>query len=160
MSKPDKKVARETQTINVFFEHNQFLPLLYGERDAHLKRLEQALNVELVARGNMLSITGNKRDIGKPTLEKPMGSGPYVLAEFSPGRSITYQRNPDYWATGEGFAVGQNNFDQVKYEFFLDTTAQFEGFKGDEFDWWDENLALRVEVRAGAGGVPASARHR
>ncbi|MBK8085909.1 MAG: ABC transporter substrate-binding protein [Devosia sp.] len=86
---------------------------------------------------------GNKRDISRPTLEKPMGSGPYVLAEFSPGRSITYQRNPDYWASNEGFAVGHNNFDQVKYELFLDTTAQFEGFKGDEFDWWDENLALR-----------------
>ena len=63
MSKPDKKVARETQTINVFFEHNKFLPLLYGQGDAHLDRLGQALNVELVARGNMLSITGNKRDI-------------------------------------------------------------------------------------------------
>ena len=53
MSKPDKKTVRETQTINVFFEHNQFLPLLYGERDAHLKRLETALGIELVARGNM-----------------------------------------------------------------------------------------------------------
>lgn len=61
MSKPDKKTVRETS--NVFFEHNQFLPLLYGEQDAHLKRLEQALNVELVSRGNMLSITGHKRDI-------------------------------------------------------------------------------------------------
>jgi len=40
MSKPDKKTARETQTINVFFEHNHYLPLLYGERDGHLKRLE------------------------------------------------------------------------------------------------------------------------
>ena len=64
MSKqPDKKVARETQTINVFFDNNQFLPILYGEQDAHLKRLETALSVELVARGNMLSITGHKRDI-------------------------------------------------------------------------------------------------
>ena len=63
MSKPDKKVARETQTINVFFEHNQYLPLLYGERDSQLQRIAQMLNVELVARGNMLSITGHKRDI-------------------------------------------------------------------------------------------------
>ena len=86
---------------------------------------------------------GAKRDIGKGTLELPMGSGPYELASFSPGRSITYQRDPNYWAMNEGFAVGQNNFDQIKYEFFLDTTAEFEGFKGDEFDWWDENLALR-----------------
>ncbi len=86
---------------------------------------------------------GVKRDISKPTLETPMGSGPYKLASFSAGSSITYQRDPDYWAQNEGFAVGQNNFDQIKYEFFLDTTAEFEGFKGDEFDWWDENLALR-----------------
>lgn len=86
---------------------------------------------------------GAKRDIRKPTLEAPMGSGPYKLATFSPGSSITYQRDPTYWAQSEGFAVGQNNFDQIKYEFFLDTTAEFEGFKGDEFDWWDENLALR-----------------
>ncbi len=63
MSKPDKKTVRETQSTNVFFEHNQFLPLLYGGQDAHLKRLEQALSVELVARGNMLSITGHKRDM-------------------------------------------------------------------------------------------------
>ena len=61
MSKPDKKTALES--TNVFFEHNQFLPLLYGQQDAHLKRLEQALQVELVARGNMLSISGQKRDI-------------------------------------------------------------------------------------------------
>ena len=63
MSKPDKKTIRDTQTINVFFEHNQFLPLLYGEQDGHLKLVERALNVELTARGNMLSITGHKRDI-------------------------------------------------------------------------------------------------
>lgn len=63
MSKPDKKTTRDTQTTNVFFDNNQFLPILYGERDAHLKRIEQALNVELVARGNMVSITGLKRDI-------------------------------------------------------------------------------------------------
>ncbi len=61
MSKPDKKIPRDT--TNIFFEHNQFLPLLYGERDAHLNRIQQALNVELISRGNMLSISGHKRDI-------------------------------------------------------------------------------------------------
>lgn len=61
MSKPDKKVARETS--NVFFEHNQHLPMLYGDHDSHLNQLASLLNVELVSRGNMLSITGHKRDI-------------------------------------------------------------------------------------------------
>lgn len=63
MAKPDKKTARDLQTVNVFFEHNQYLPLLYGDHDSHLERIAERLNVELVSRGNMLSITGLKRDI-------------------------------------------------------------------------------------------------
>jgi len=86
---------------------------------------------------------GKPRDIAHSTLEPPLGSGPYKLASFSPGASITYERDPNYWAVKEPFNLGQNNFQTVKYEYFRDTTAQFEGFKGDEFDWWDENLALR-----------------
>lgn len=61
MSKPDKKSAHETS--NVFFEHNQHLPLLYGDHDSHLQQLSRLLNVEMVSRGNMLSITGHRRDI-------------------------------------------------------------------------------------------------
>lgn len=86
---------------------------------------------------------GKPRDIAHSTLEPPMGSGPYKLASFSPGASITYERDPNYWGLKEPFNIGQNNFQEIKYEYFRDTTAEFEGFKGDEFDWWDENLALR-----------------
>lgn len=86
---------------------------------------------------------GKPRDIAHSTLEPPMGSGPYKLASFSPGASITYERDPNYWGLKEPFNLGQNNFQEIKYEYFRDTTAEFEGFKGDEFDWWDENLALR-----------------
>lgn len=86
---------------------------------------------------------GKPRDIGRSTLEPPMGSGPYKLASFSPGTSITYERDPNYWGLKEPFNIGQNNFQNIKYEYFRDTTAEFEGFKGDAFDWWDENLALR-----------------
>jgi phosphate starvation-inducible PhoH-like protein len=64
MSKPlDKKTAREVQSVNVFFDKNQYLPVLYGELDSHLKRLEELLNVELVSRGNMLTINGHRRDV-------------------------------------------------------------------------------------------------
>lgn len=86
---------------------------------------------------------GKTRDIGHSTLEPPLGSGPYKLAGFSAGASITYERDPNYWGLKEPFNVGQNNLGQIKYEYFRDTTAEFEGFKADAFDWWDENLALR-----------------
>lgn len=86
---------------------------------------------------------GKPRDIGRSTLEPPLGSGPYKLASFSAGVSITYERDPNYWGIKEPFNIGQNNFGQIKYEYYRDDTAEFEAFKADEFDWWDENVAIR-----------------
>src|SRR6478752_8841267 len=40
------------------FDDNLLLPLLYGERDQHLDRLERQLGVSLIPRGNRLSIAG------------------------------------------------------------------------------------------------------
>ena len=40
------------------FDDNGLLPLLYGEHDQNLARLEQLLGVSLVSRGNQISITG------------------------------------------------------------------------------------------------------
>ena len=34
----------------------------------------------------------------RTTLEPPLGSGPYRVAQVDPGRSIVYRRNPDWWA--------------------------------------------------------------
>ena len=87
--------------------------------------------------------SGKQRDIGASTLELPMGSGPYKMASFNAGSSITYQRDPNYWAAAEPTEVGTNNFDTIRYEYFRDTDVAFEGFKGDQFDWWLENRAKR-----------------
>lgn len=87
---------------------------------------------------------GEPRRIGSATLEPPLGSGPYRLASFVAGRSVVFERVPDYWGAAEPVNVGQNNFDQIRYEYFLrDTTVMFEAFKGDQFDWWSENIARR-----------------
>jgi phosphate starvation-inducible PhoH-like protein len=40
------------------FDDNLLLPLLYGERDQHLDRIERQLGVSLVPRGNRLAISG------------------------------------------------------------------------------------------------------
>jgi phosphate starvation-inducible PhoH-like protein len=42
----------------VEFEDNLLVPLLYGERDQHLDRIERQLGVSLVPRGNRLTISG------------------------------------------------------------------------------------------------------
>lgn len=86
---------------------------------------------------------GNKRNIAESTLEPPMGSGPYELASFEAGRTVTYKRVADYWGANQPTRVGTNNFDEYRVEYFLDQTVQFEAFKGDQFDWWLELQARR-----------------
>ena len=38
------------------------------------------------------------RDFTKPLTDPPIGSGPYRIASFELGRSITFERRPDWWA--------------------------------------------------------------
>jgi microcin C transport system substrate-binding protein len=84
---------------------------------------------------------GNKRDIGATTLEPPLGSGPYRIKEFSAGRNIVYERVKDYWGKGLNVAVGRDNFDELRFEYFRDTTVALEAFKADTVDWRTENSA-------------------
>jgi microcin C transport system substrate-binding protein len=86
---------------------------------------------------------GQKRDIAKGSLELPLGSGPYKMSAFSPGRSITYERVPDYWGKDLNVNVGQHNFATIRFEYFLDGTVILEAFKGDQFDFRIENAAKR-----------------
>ncbi len=72
---------------------------------------------------------GNKRDISQPTTEPPLGSGPYRIAEFELGKSITWERVEDYWGIDHPTRVGRFNYDRLKYTYFLDPTALWEAFK-------------------------------
>lgn len=72
---------------------------------------------------------GNPRDVTQPTLEPPLGSGPYRIAEFNPGSSITWERVADYWAADLPVNKGRNNFDRMTYTYFLDDTPIWEAFK-------------------------------
>ena len=84
---------------------------------------------------------GKPRDIGATTLEPPLGSGPYRIKEFVPGRSIVYERVKDYWGKDINVNLGRDNFDEIRFEYFRDTTVAIEAFKADAFDWRVENGA-------------------
>ncbi|MBW8269722.1 PhoH family protein [Caldovatus sp. SYSU G05006] len=49
----------QQRSVTLQFDDNALLPLLYGEHDRHLARIEQALGVRLASRGNRLSIAGS-----------------------------------------------------------------------------------------------------
>jgi microcin C transport system substrate-binding protein len=76
---------------------------------------------------------------GKPfdqiVMDVPIASGPYRVGRVNPGRDITYQRDPKYWARDLNVRRGVFNFDRVTYKIYKDTTAQAEAFKAGEFDY-------------------------
>jgi microcin C transport system substrate-binding protein len=84
---------------------------------------------------------GRKRDITQTTLEPPLGSGPYRLKGFEAGRNASYERVKDYWGQNINVNVGQNNFDEIRYEYYRDVTVLLEAFKGDRIDFRTENSA-------------------
>ena len=84
---------------------------------------------------------GRKRDVSETTLEPPLGSGPYRIKEFVAARSLTLERVKDYWGEKIPVNVGQNNFDEIRYDYFRDDTISLEAFKGDQIDWIFERSA-------------------
>ncbi len=81
------------------------------------------------------------RDFEKTTVEPPLGSGPYKIESFEPGRSITYARVKDYWAANLPVRRGSNNFDSIRYDYYRDMSVALEAFKAGQYDWRQEFTA-------------------
>ena len=75
--------------------------------------------------------------------EPPIASGPYVIEDYQPGKTITYRRNPDYWANDLNVRRGMFNFETVVYKYYKDRTVALEAFKAGEFDFFFENHSKR-----------------
>jgi microcin C transport system substrate-binding protein len=82
------------------------------------------------------------RDFTKTTLERPMGSGPYRIAAFEPGRYVEVERVQDYWGAKLPINIGRNNFDRIRYDYYRDQTVALEAFKAGRYDLRSENASL------------------
>ena len=83
------------------------------------------------------------RAFDQTTLQPPLGSGPYRIASFEPGRFVVYERVKDYWGKDLPVNKGQYNFDRVRYDYYRDSTVALEAFKAGEYDWRLENEAKK-----------------
>ena len=72
------------------------------------------------------------------SLDRPLGSGPYKIADFKPGTYVTYKRRPDYWAKDLNVNRGRFNFDELRYEYYRDRTLELEGLLSGIFDLREE----------------------
>lgn len=126
--------AEKTAAHEVTFTFNQTgnreLPLIVGQLPVLPKHYWAGKTAK-----------GTERVFAETTLEPPLGSGPYRVANVSPGRSITYERVEDYWAKNLPVNAGLHNFDRIRFEYYRDTTVALEALKGDRVDFRMENSA-------------------
>ncbi|MBF0462357.1 MAG: ABC transporter substrate-binding protein [Magnetococcales bacterium] len=104
-----------------FVQKNRELPLITGEMPVLSQKFF------------------TKQPFDKEDLTIPIGSGPYVVESFDPGKTITYRRNPDYWGRDLPVRRGLFNFERIVIKYFKDPVVALEGFKAGEFDFIFEN---------------------
>ena len=74
-----------------------------------------------------------------PSLEKPLGSGPYQIEKVATGKSISFIRAEDDWASGHPLRIGRYNFEHWIYEYFAESNIALEAFKSGEYTLRPEN---------------------
>ena len=131
--------ALDPRRVRFHFRHgdNKELPLIVGQLPVLPKHYWQ------------------DRDFSRPSLESPLGSGPYRLASHQPGRRVVYERRDDYWGRDLAVNRGQYNFDSLSFEYFLDETVALEAFKGGAYD-----LRLERSAKDWASGYNSPALSR
>ncbi len=83
---------------------------------------------------------GRKRNVAQTTLEPPLGSGPYRLKDFRRGVPSSTRRSPIIGAR-TSMSCRHQQFPEIRYEYYRDSTVALEAFKGDQVDWRTENSA-------------------
>ena len=78
--------------------------------------------------------------------EAPLGSGPYRVSKIDSGRSITFERNPDWWAKDLPVSRGLYNFDRFSIEYFGDTDVARQVLRGGAYDYNREFSATGYSI--------------
>ena len=77
--------------------------------------------------------------------KKPIGSGPFKLASYSPGQRATFSAFSDYWVSGQPYV------DSLVFESFADGSSQVNGLIGGQVDVAPDLDATLIPVVKAAG---------
>ncbi|MDR1026319.1 MAG: extracellular solute-binding protein [Lactobacillus sp.] len=81
------------------------------------------------------------RDFSQPKLEPYLGSGAYVIDKFEAGKYIVFKRRPDYWAKDLPSRKGFFNFDEIRMDYYQDTTVTLQALFSGNIDVREEYIA-------------------
>ena len=116
-----KKIDNNKIRFNFKGNNNLELPLIVGQLPVLPKHYWENKNFE------------------ETSMEIPIGSGPYKIKDFDPGRSITYELNDKYWAKNIPIKKGTENFKIIQYQYYKDRSIEREAFKSNDIDFFSEN---------------------
>ena len=74
------------------------------------------------------------KDFNKINNEFPVVSGPYEIAEFKEGISLTLKRRANWWARARNSSRNTFNFETITYRFFAEQDNAFEAFLDGQLD--------------------------
>ena len=121
--------AEATDKLRVLFtfkdKNNRELPLILGQMPVLSKK------------------DWDGKDFEATTLQMPLGSGAYRLKNFELNRSVVYERDPNYWGADLPVNRGMNNFDEIRYDIYRDTSVAVEALKAEAYDVRVENEAKK-----------------
>lgn len=101
----------------------------------------------------------DKRSLEDSSLDPFLGTGPYQLdkSRTVTGQTVVWKRNPDYWGEKLPINKGQNNFDSIRFEYFGDPNAAFEGFKAGAYTFRQETSSKAWATQYDFPGVTSGA---
>ncbi|AST70054.1 ABC transporter substrate-binding protein [Kosakonia cowanii] len=78
-------------------------------------------------------------NLSEPLARPPLSSGPYRISSWRMGQYIAYTRVHDYWAADLPVNRGRWNFNNIRYDYYLDDNVAFEAFKAGSYDLRSED---------------------
>lgn len=73
-------------------------------------------------------------DFNKTSHTTMIGSGPYKIQSSQMGRTITYEKDPNYWAQNNPMFRGSWNFQTLRVDYYQNAQALFQAFLAGESD--------------------------
>ena len=116
-----------------------------SERHVRFYFKENSQNKELPLILTQFKIFAKKdwenRDFAKPSLQIPLGGGPYKIKSFEAGKYIVLERDKNYWAADLPTRKGFYNFDEIRIDYYQDTTVTLQALFAGNIDVREEYIA-------------------
>lgn len=80
-------------------------------------------------------------DYSRADLSLPLGSGPYRIKRFEPGKQVILEQVENYWAKDHPVKRGRHNFRRLQLDYYRNATVSLQAFLAGAFDIRVETIA-------------------